>query len=221
MPQSGTTTLSMDNSSISPLKLELANSISHGIGLLFGIVAIPILIALAASHGHIEGIVGSSIFGFSFLLLYTSSTLHHGLHHPQAKHTMLVLDHISIFFLIAGSYTPFLLIYLLNATGITVLSCLWGFAVIGIVLQIYFFEQLEEISYIIYLLMGISVVFIGPTVLETIPENCLIMLGIGMGLYLIGLVFYLWKRIPYHHAIWHVFVLAASICHYVAVLLAV
>lgn len=209
------------SSNVTALQLELANCISHGIGLLFGIVAIPILVALAASHGNMAGVVGSSIFGFSFLLLYTSSTLHHGLHNPQAKHTMLVLDHISIFFVIAGSYTPFLLIFLLNGTGITILSVIWGFALIGTFLQIRFFEELEEVSYLIYIAMAVTVVFVGPSIIAAVPTICLIMLGVGMGLYLIGLIFYLWKKFTYHHAIWHLFVLAASICHYVAVLLAV
>jgi len=202
-------------------KQELANSVSHGFGLLFGIVSIPILISLASKNGNIAGLVGASIFGFSFLMVYACSTLYHSFQRPDVKRVMRIFDHISIYFLIAGSYTPFILVYLLNTTGITLLSILWGLALLGTVYKIFFLGRFNRLSLFIYLAMGWMLVFFARPFLENLPVSCLIMLAIGGGLYTLGVLFFVWEKLPYHHAIWHVFVLAASICHYVAVLLIV
>jgi hemolysin III len=203
------------------IKQELVNSIVHGFGIIFGIVSIPILIAFAINSDNISGVVGAAIYGFSFLQLFTFSTLYHGIQHTQAKRTLEILDHISIYFLIAGTYTPFLLMYMPNSFGITLLSVLWGLTVLGIIYKIFFTGKWEILSTLIYIGMGCIMVVGGRTFFESIPSNILTMILIGAGLYLIGVVFYLWKKYTYNHAVWHFFVLAAAVCHYVAILLAV
>ena len=134
---------------------------------------------------------------------------------------MRVLDHISIFFMIAGSYTPFILAYYFNSFGITMLCIIWGMALVGTVMKILFAARFHIISTIFYVAMGWMVVFFGQSFLEIIPFNCLILLVVGGVLYSLGVVFFLWEKLNYNHAIWHVFVLLASFCHYVAVLLTV
>lgn len=200
---------------------EIASSLSHGLGLLFGIVAIPVLTALATMSGSISAIVGTSIYGFGFLMVYATSTIYHGVTHPKVKRLMNVLDHISIFLLIAGSYTPFILAYYFNTSGITLLCIIWGLALAGIVLKIIFSVRFQLLSTFVYIAMGWLVVFFAKSFFLSMPLSCAILLGVGGLFYTIGVIFYLWEKLDYNHAIWHVFVLLASICHYVAVLLSV
>jgi len=203
------------------LKLELTNSIIHGIGILFGIASIPLLSALAIRTNNINGIVGASVYGFCFLMLFTFSTLYHGFQQPKVKQVLQVFDHISIYFLIAGTYTPFILNYFFNTTGIVMLCVLWGLAFLGIFFKIYFVEKFNILSTIIYLLMGWMMVWGGKTFFVSMPFSVITMIIIGGVLYSIGVVFYLMEKWKWHHVIWHLFVLAAAICHYVAVLLTV
>jgi hemolysin III len=203
------------------IKQELVNSIVHGFGIIFGIVSIPILIAFAIKSDNTSGVVGAAVYGFSFLQLFTFSTLYHGIQHTQAKRTLEIMDHISIYFLIAGTYTPFLLLYMPNSFGITLLSVLWGLTVLGIIYKIFFIGKWAILSTLIYIGMGCIMVVGGRTFFESIPSTILTLILIGAGLYLIGVVFYLWKKYTYNHAVWHFFVLAAAVCHYVAILLAV
>ena len=203
------------------LKLELTNSIIHGIGILFGIASIPLLSALAIRTNNINGIVGASVYGFCFLMLFTFSTLYHGFQQPKVKQVLQVFDHISIYFLIAGTYTPFILNYFFNTTGIVMLCVLWGLAFLGIFFKIYFVEKFNILSTIIYLLMGWMMVWGGKTFFVSMPFSVITMIIIGGVLYSIGVVFYLMEKWKWHHVIWHLFVLAAAICHYVSVLLTV
>ncbi|HTN21912.1 MAG TPA: hemolysin III family protein [Pelobium sp.] len=203
------------------IQQELVNSIIHGFGIIFGIVSIPILIALAIKSENTAGIVGAAIYGFCFLQLFTFSTLYHGFQHPQAKRVLEILDHISIYFLIAGTYTPFLLIYLNNPFGITLLSLLWSLTALGIIFKIFFTGKWNVISTIVYVAMGCILLVGGRTFFTSIPNDVMIMISIGGGLYLLGVIFYLWEKYPFNHAVWHFFVLAAAVCHYVAILLAV
>jgi len=203
------------------IQQELVNSIIHGFGIIFGIVSIPILIAFAIKSNNSPGVIGAAIYGFCFLQLFTFSTLYHGFQHAKVKHVFQILDHISIYFLISGTYTPFLLIYMNNAFGITLLSVLWGLTALGIVFKIFFTGKWNIISTLVYIAMGCIMIVGGRTFFETIPAEVLTMILIGSALYLLGVVFYLWKKYPYNHAIWHFFVLAAAVCHYVAILLAV
>jgi hemolysin III len=203
------------------LRLEIANSITHGIGIIFGIAALPVLSALAARNNHTVAVVGAAIFGFCFLLVFSFSTLYHAFQHPRAKKVLNIIDHISIYFLIAGTYTPFLLNYMMNKTGITLLSILWGLTLVGIFFKIFFTGKYNFLSTLVYLGMGWILVFGGKQFFHAIPKPVLTMIIIGGALYTIGTLFYLWEKLYYHHVIWHLFVLSAAICHYVAVLLMV
>ena len=137
------------------LKQELTNSIIHGFGIIFGIIAIPLLIALATKSENTAGVIGASIYGFCFLQLFTFSTLYHGFQNPQVKRVLEILDHISIYFLIAGTYTPFILIYLNNTFGIILLSILWGLTVFGIFFKIFYTGRWNLLSTFIYIAMGL------------------------------------------------------------------
>jgi hemolysin III len=203
------------------LRLEIANSITHGIGIIFGIAALPVLSALAATKDNTIAVVGAAVYGFCFLLLFSMSTLYHAFQHPRAKKVLHVFDHISIYFLIAGTYTPFLLNYMLNTRGITMLCVLWGLTLLGIVFKVFFTGKFNFMSTLVYVGMGWILVFSGREFFNTIPASVLTMIVIGGVLYTTGVLFYLWEKLYYHHVIWHLFVLSAAICHYVAVLLMV
>jgi|SRR5665647_1912622 len=200
---------------------ELVNSITHGFGIIFGTISIPVLIALAIKSNNTPGVIGAAIYGFCFLQLFTFSTLYHGFQHVQVKRVLEIFDHISIYFLISGTYTPFLLVYMDNSFGITLLAILWGLTAIGIVFKIFFTGRWNILSTIIYIAMGCIMVVGGRTFFTNVPSDVLTMIFIGGALYLLGVIFYLWKKYPYNHAVWHFFVLVAAVCHYVAILLAV
>jgi hemolysin III len=201
------------------LRLEIANSITHGIGIIFGIAALPVLSSLAATKNNLVAVVGASVYAFSFLLLFSFSTLYHAFQNQRVKQVLRVFDHISIFFLIAGTYTPFLLNYMFDTTGFVLLSILWGLTIAGIVFKIFFTGRFNFVSTIIYLAMGWILIFSGPQFFEAVPWSVLYMIIAGGALYTIGALFYLWHKLYYHHVIWHLFVLAAAVCHYVGVLL--
>lgn len=199
---------------------EIVNGLTSAIGMLVGISGLPVLVGLATAHSNTPGIVGSGIYGFCFLLLFTCSTVYHFSQEPVVKRMFKVLDHISIYFLIAGTYTPLLLVYMNNDFGITILSVLWGLTLLGIFLKIRFTGRFEIISTIIYLLMGWIMIVGGRRFFDQLPVPVLIFISIGGGLYSIGVFFYIWDKYYYTHAVWHLFVLAGAISHYVAVLLA-
>jgi hemolysin III len=203
------------------IKQEIVNSIIHGFGIIFGIVSIPILIAFAIKSDNYPSVIGAAIYGFCFLQLFTFSTLYHGFQHAKTKRILEILDHISIYFLISGTYTPFLLIYMYNYFGITLLSILWGLTALGIIFKIFYTGKWKVFSTILYIAMGCIMIVGGRTFFESIPANILIMILIGGALYLLGVIFYLWETYTYNHAVWHFFVLAAAVCHYIAILLAV
>jgi hemolysin III len=202
-------------------KQEIVNGLIHGIGIIFGVSALPVLTGIATAHNNIPGMVGSGIYGFCFLLLFTNSTIYHFATEKAIKNIFKILDHISIYFLIAGTYTPFLLMYMNNSFGISLLSTLWGLTLIGILFKIRFTGRFEIVSTLIYLLMGCILVVGGRKFFSYLPTSVVIFICIGGGLYIIGIFFYLWDKYMYTHAVWHIIVLAAAICHYVAVLLAV
>lgn len=202
-------------------RLEVLNSLLHAVGILFGIISIPILIVNASKDNNIAGIAGSAIYGFCFLMLFTASTLYHGFQQPKIKEILKILDHISIYFLIAGTYTPVILIFVNNLFGITLLIILWSLTALGIIFKIFFTGRFEIVSTIIYVLMGWILFAGGKTFFNAMPVSVIALIAIGGVLYSIGVVFYLWHKYTYHHAIWHLFVLAAAICHFVAVLISV
>ncbi|MCL2206749.1 MAG: hemolysin III family protein [Fibromonadales bacterium] len=203
------------------MRREMANAMTHGMGILFGVASIPLLSAIGAKTGNVPGVVGATIYAFAFLMLFTASTLYHSTRDQDAKMILRKLDHISIYFLIAGTYTPFLLMYMLDAFGITLLSIQWSLALLGIFFKIFFTGRLKIASTIIYILMGWLLLVGGKRFFEELPTPVLVLIMVGGGLYTLGCIFYLNKKIYHHHAIWHLFVLSAAICHYVAVLIAV
>lgn len=198
-------------------KIERANSLTHGLGLLFGLVFIPILLRTAFVSGEAEAIIGAGAFGFGFLAVYTCSTLYHSFHRPRIKRLLRVLDHISIYFLIAGTYTPFVLLYLNNAAGFTLLSVLWTLTLAGTIFKLFFTGRYERLSVVIYLTMGWMIIFVAKPVFTTLPYDCLAWIAAGGAFYTIGVLFYRWESLRYHHAIWHLFVLGGSLSHYIAI----
>src|SRR5215467_11233954 len=173
------------------LKQELVNSITHGFGILFGIISIPLLITLSVKGANINGIIGSSIYGFCFLMVFTFSTLYHGFQHERVKHALKIMDHISIYYLIAGTYTPLILIYDHNPFGITLLSVLWSLTIVGTIFKVFYCGRWEIMSTVIYLLMGWSMLAGGNSFFEKMPSAVFQMIIAGGIIYSLGVIFYL------------------------------
>jgi hemolysin III len=197
---------------------EVVNGLTHVAGVLFGLAGIPVLASLAGIHGNRAGLIGSVVYGFCFLLVFTSSTIYHFARERKIKHFFKILDHIGIYFFIAGTYTPFLLIYMPDAFGRTLLIILWALTLAGIVFKSYFTGRFEIVSTAIYLAMGWIMLAGGRRFFDQLPHAVMVYVCIGAALYTIGAFFYLWDKYKYTHALWHVFVLTAAVCHYVAVL---
>lgn len=193
---------------------EIFNSVTHGLGTLLSIAAFVILVVLTSADGNAREITSFSIYGFTLFFLYLSSTLYHSVFNKKAKQVLRVFDHISIFLLIAGSYTPITLVSMKGTWGWTLFGIVWALAVAGIILNVISVEKMKHISLTLYILMGwLLIVAIKPMLLM-IPRGLLIMLFTGGLMYTFGVIFYVSKRIPFHHGIWHLFVLAGSIIHY-------
>jgi hemolysin III len=197
---------------------EIANSITHGIGVALSIAGLAVLTAFAALLGNVWHIVSVSIYGATQILLYTASTLYHSIPIPQVKQFLRRLDHTAIFLLIAGTYTPFTLVNLRGPWGWSLLVIVWSLAILGIILQGFLLRQKSIWNALIYIAVGWVVVVGIKPVLATIPLGGLALLLAGGLAYSGGAIFYVWKRIPYNHAIWHLFVLLGSAFHYFAVL---
>jgi len=200
-------------------KQELIHGLIHGVGVLFGISALPVLTALATTHKDTSAIIGAGIYGFCFLLLFTSSMVYHLLENEQVKKLFEMFDHISIYFMIAGTYTPFLLLYVNNVFGITLLTILWGLTLLGIFFKIWFTARFKLLSTLIYVVMGWALLAGGKRFFAELPVSAIIMVLVGAAIYSVGVAFYIWGKRSYTHALWHGIVLAAAICHYVAVLM--
>ncbi|MDV5171843.1 PAQR family membrane homeostasis protein TrhA [Photobacterium rosenbergii] len=197
---------------------EVANSVSHGLGMVFGIVGLVLLLMQAVSHGaDALSITSLSIYGASMILLYLASTLYHAIPFERAKRALKTFDHCAIYLLIAGTYTPFLLITLRTPLAITLMAVIWAIALIGIVLKIAFVYRFKRLSLATYLTMGwLSLIAIYPLAM-TLATGGLVLLAAGGIVYSIGVVFYVNKRIPYNHAIWHLFVLGGTVLHFLAI----
>ncbi len=197
---------------------ELFNSITHGAGILLSIAALVLLIVFSSIYGGTGHIVSCTIFGITLILLYTASTLYHGIQKPQVKRIFKIFDHSCIYLLIAGTYTPFLLVTLRGALGWTMFGVIWFLAVSGVVLKVFFVDRFRIISTVAYVLMGWIIVFAIKPLADSLPSGGLVWLIAGGMAYTLGVVFYAWKRLPFNHAIWHLFVLAGSLCHFIAVI---
>ncbi len=197
---------------------EIANSISHGLALLIAIAALPVLVLTAAEIGNTHFTIGAAVFGSTIIVLYLASTLYHSLTHARAKHFFRQVDHCAIFLLIAGSYTPFTLGVLRGPWGWTLLVIIWTLAVAGIVMKLIAGTRHWWLCMVLYLVMGwLAIVAIKPMV-TLIPLPGILLIFAGGIAYSGGLAFFGAHRIRYNHFIWHLFVIAGTTCHYLAVL---
>lgn len=197
---------------------EIANSITHGIGTLLAIIGLGVLTAFAASRGDTWHIVACSVFGATLIFSYLASTLYHSIQHPSAKGILRALDHAAIFLLIAGTYTPFTLVSLRGAWGWSLFGIVWGFALIGIICETTFAKKMAILRVATYIAMGWVVVFAARPLMANLAPGGLLLLLLGGLSYTGGVIFYAWRKLPYSHAIWHLFVLMGSTFHFFAIL---
>lgn len=197
---------------------EVVNSVTHGIGALLSIAGLVILVVVAALHGDAWHIVSFSIFGVSMVILYTSSTLYHSFSKERIKNVFARFDHAAIFMLIAGTYTPFLLTTIRGALGWTFFGIIWAVAVTGIVIRSIHLHKYRRLMVLIYLIMGWMFIFIINSMIRNLPPLSLVFLLVGGLSYTVGVIFYAWRKLPFGHGIWHLFVLGGSIMHFFAVL---
>jgi hemolysin III len=197
---------------------EIANSVTHGIGLGLSVAGLAVLLVLAIARGTAWHILTCSIYGASLICLYTASTLYHMALSARLKRALKILDHSAIYLLIAGTYTPILLLNLRGPWGWSLFGVIWGLAFSGIAFKLWFVDHFEHVSTAVYVAMGWLVVIAAKPVLAHVPAATLLWIVTGGLLYSAGVVFYVWKRLPFSHAVWHLFVLAGSTCHYFAVL---
>ena len=198
---------------------ELANTITHGFGLILSIAGFIFLVILANIKGDFWYILSSIVYGLSLVTLYAASTFYHGASSPKLKYKLQILDHCCIYLLIAGSYTPFMLIALPGTVGNSLLVFAWTFALIGIVMKVFFFEKFRIAQIVSYIVMGwVGALAIYP-LFSTLGLTAILLIIIGGLAYSVGVVFFAWEKLPHNHAIWHLFVLTGSICHFFAVAL--
>lgn len=197
---------------------ETANSISHGLGLVLAIAAVPVLVLSAVRIGSPRFIVGASVFGGTMVFLYLASTLYHSLTHERAKRFFRLFDHSAIFLLIAGTYTPFTLGVLRGPWGWTLLAIVWSLAVVGVLMKVIVGPQHSWISIVLYLVMGWLVVVAIKPILLLVPMPGVLWIVAGGIAYTGGLAFFAAHRLRYNHFIWHLFVIAGTTCHFFAVL---
>ena len=196
---------------------ECANYLTHGLGAVLSLVGLVLLLVNSATMEDGWKILSFSIYGASLFLLYLASTLYHATSHPELKHLFKTLDHCAIYLLIAGSYTPFLLVTMRGSTGWILFALVWLIAVFGIGLKIAFKHRFHKLRVTTYLLMGWLVVFASSELGSALASGGIYLLVAGGLVYTLGVVFYLGERIPFNHAIWHVFVMAGSVLHYLAI----
>ncbi|HVF92421.1 MAG TPA: hemolysin III family protein [Blastocatellia bacterium] len=200
---------------------ELLNSITHGLGLALSIAGFLVLLVLSVIRGDAWHIAGCSIFGATLIFLYGASTLYHSFKALHLKRPLRILDHSAIYLLIAGTYTPFTLVNLRGPWGWSLFAAVWILAALGIVFKVFFVDRFAVASTVVYLLMGwLGIVAIKP-ILALVPPGGFAWLVAGGLAYTVGIVFFACRKVPYNHAIWHLFVLAGSICHYFAVVVSV
>ena len=197
---------------------EIANSITHGLGALLSAAGVAILIVAAVANGNSWHIVSFSIFGTTLVLLYLASTLYHSFSHLAVKKIFKVIDHSAIYLLIAGSYTPFLLVNLRGWWGWSLLAIIWACAIAGIVLKGVCIGRFHKTSVAIYVAMGWICIVAFKQFLIHVPYLSMLLLILGGLSYTVGIIFYAWQKMPYNHAVWHLFVLSGSVLHYLSVL---
>lgn len=199
---------------------EIANAVTHGVAALMSIAGLAILVGFAVAYsGSPTVITAVSVFGASMIFLYVASTLYHAIPNQRAKQILQRLDHSMIYVLIAGSYTPFCLVTLQGVTGIALCVAVWSIAVAGIAMQGLLIKKSKWLNSLLYLAMGWLVILVIEPLIESLPDGGLLLLTAGGLSYSLGVIFYIWKSMPYSHAIWHVFVFAGTVLQFLAVLL--
>lgn len=198
---------------------EIANTITHGIGAILSIVALVLMVVLAVTQSSVIAVVSASIYGASLVLLFLASTLYHSFQKPGIKSVLKVLDHCAIYLLIAGTYTPFMLISLQGAWGYTMTAIIWSLALFGVFFKLFYRHRFPKLSLFTYIAMGWLIIVASTEMVAKVPTGGLVLLAAGGLVYTLGTIFYVWERIPYNHAIWHMFVLGGAVCHFLAVYL--
>lgn len=200
-----------------PIREEVANAVTHGVGMLLSIGGGAVLVTLLAVHAGAREVAGAAVFAATLVLLYTASTLYHAIPHATAKRHLKVFDHCAIFLLIAGTYTPFTVAALRGGLGWSLFGAIWGLAFLGILFKLFFTGRLQLLSTTAYVAMGwLAVIAVVPISRELEPAALYWLVAGGIA-YTAGTLFYHNRRLPYSHAVWHLFVLAGSACHFAAV----
>lgn len=212
----------MPTTSDFPLKVrradEIANSVTHGVGLLLSLIGLPVLILTTMARGDVMNVIGASVFGGTLVALYAASTLYHAAPPTRTKNLLRVIDHVAIFLLIAGTYTPFTLGVLRGAWGWTLFGIVWTLAAFGIICKVFLGTRFQNASTALYLLMGWLIVIAARPMMLHMESAGLWLLAAGGLFYTGGVVFYVRDHRRFHHAVWHLFVMGGSACHFVAVM---
>ncbi|MEJ2344471.1 MAG: hemolysin III family protein [Gammaproteobacteria bacterium] len=196
---------------------EIAHVVSHGIGALLSVAGLAVLVVFAALNGNAWDIASCSIYGATLIFLYTASTLYHGITRPKAKQILRRIDHAAIFLLIAGTYTPFTLVTLRGGWGWVLFGLVWGLALLGVVLETFVKRRIRWFSITLYLGLGWLVLIAIKPLLAAVATGGLILLLAGGLCYSLGVIFYVRRRMAYHHAVWHLFVMAGSALHFFSI----
>ncbi len=196
---------------------EIVNSITHGIGALLSIVALVVLIMVAAKQEDSLHLISFSIYGSTLILMYLSSTLYHSFSSPRIKNLFARFDHVSIFLLIAGTYTPILLTNIRGVWGWSLFGIVWIIALTGAVVRSIYLYRFRKLMVAVYLMMGWLFILAGKQIYMSLPSVSLTLLVLGGVAYSVGVIFYMWRKLPYGHGIWHLFVLTGSALHFFAI----
>jgi hemolysin III len=197
---------------------EIANSITHGIGLVLSLAGFAALVLLALTRGSLWHIVGCSVYGATLVAVYAASTLYHGFQKPRLKNIFRTVDQVAIYLLIAGTYTPFTLVNLRGFWGWLLLTIVWVLALASIIFRVIYADRYKAITISLYLVIAWMAIIAVKPIIMTVPLGGLAWIGAGGVAYMTGLVFFAWDRVPFNHTIWHLFVLIGSFCHYFAVM---
>lgn len=199
---------------------EIANAITHGIGAVLAVAGAVLLIVFSSLSGDIYKIISFTIFGITLVLLYLGSTLYHSIPNKKAKRVLRIIDHSSIYLLIAGTYTPYVLVCLRdNKKAMAIFIMIWVITILGIAFKAFFINKFEKLSTLLYIFMGWAVLFVVKDLWNAVPHMAILWLAIGGLFYTLGCIFFVLDRMPYNHAIWHLFVIGGSVSHFFSVIL--
>jgi hemolysin III len=201
-----------------PAHEELAHAITHGVGVVMGIAVLLVLLVFSSQRKSAWEVVSCAVYGTTFILLFLGSTLYHAAQNPRTRRMLKIVDHSAIYLLIAGTYTPFALVPLRGGLGWTIFGAIWGCALLGIAFKVFFTGRFKAVSLISYLFMGWFCVIAVKPLYRELNTAGFVFLAVGGLCYTVGAIFYAWKALPWSHTIWHLFVLAGSVCHFFSIL---